>query len=94
MVTERPLLAESGPSFHPISADLNGRFREKRTLGLALAVKIAEPIALGRKQTFIPRPRVLSIGDGILLAALCRTQTAFSINDSIALKRLQGPMRE
>jgi hypothetical protein len=27
----RLLLAESGPSFHPISADLNGRFREKRT---------------------------------------------------------------
>jgi len=29
--TLRPLLAESGPKFHPISADLNGRFREKRT---------------------------------------------------------------
>jgi len=31
IILERPLLAESGPCYHPISADLNGRFREKRT---------------------------------------------------------------
>ncbi len=37
--------------------EVNVRFREKRTLGLASAVKFAEAIALGRKQIFIPRPR-------------------------------------
>ena len=44
---EWPLLAESSPSYSWISSILNGRFREKRTLGLALAAKNAEAVALG-----------------------------------------------
>ena len=73
---ERPVMAESGLQNPLFSTSQNVRFGEKRTLGLALAVKIAEPIALGRKQTFIPRPRVLSIGDGILSAAALVRVTA------------------
>jgi len=34
------------------------------------------------------------MGDGILLAALCRTQTTASIYETIDWKRLEGPMRE
>ncbi len=29
-IRRRPVVAESGPYFHPILDDLNGRFREKR----------------------------------------------------------------
>jgi hypothetical protein len=32
--TDRPLLAESGPSFHVISSSLNVRFREKRIFAM------------------------------------------------------------
>ncbi len=86
--------ADSGPSFSWFSSNLNDRFREKRTLGLALAVKIAEPKALGRKQTFIPRPRVLSIGDSILFAVLCRTQAGASSDQSVESSEGRGDLRE
>ncbi len=44
---ERPLLAESGPSFDVISGGLNVRFREKRTLSLRLP-------KLNRKMSALP----------------------------------------
>ncbi len=54
---EWPLLAESSHSTPPNLIWLNVRYWEKRSLGLASAVKNAEARALGRKQAFIHRPR-------------------------------------